>query len=154
METANIRAPFKQIGKITEKLRKNTNNQLQMTPKWLQNGAQSGPKTIQGALRTENHKLRLICSIFGRPGAPKWRPKITKKLEKPDSAESTFLFPQKTMISKTHVLLYFPSFGNPKTLEIKPKRCTVCKNRGSALFDRSAHSVSYTHLTLPTILLV
>jgi len=85
VETANIRAPFTQIGKITEKLRKNTKNELQITPKWLQNGPRSDRKTIQRALRTEKHKLSLNFRICGRPGAPKWRPKITKKLEKPDS---------------------------------------------------------------------
>ena len=39
-----------------------------MIPKWLQNGDQGGPKTIQRALRTEKQKLSLIFSIFGRPG--------------------------------------------------------------------------------------
>ena len=85
-----------------------------MTPKWLQNGAQSRPKTIQRALRTEKHKLSLIFSIFNRPGAPKWRPKISKKLEKPDSG-ALFLLHQKTTISKTPLLLFFPCFGSPKT---------------------------------------
>ena len=72
-------------GHLTENLRKNTKNNLKMTPKWLQNEPQSGPKTIQRALRTEKHKLSLIFSIFGRPGASKWRPEIIKKLEKPNS---------------------------------------------------------------------
>jgi hypothetical protein len=84
VETANIRAPFKQIGKITEQLRKNTKNDLQMTPKWLQNGAQSGPKTTQKAFRTEKHKLILNSSIFVRSGAPKWKPKITPESIKTD----------------------------------------------------------------------
>ena len=84
METANIRAPFTQIGKITEKLRKDTKNELQMIPKWLQNGTQSGPKTTQKALWTQKHELILNSSIFGRSGAPKWRPKITPEAIKTD----------------------------------------------------------------------
>ena len=59
--------------------------ELQMTPKCLQNGAQSGPKTIQRALRTQKHELLMNSWIFGRPGAPKQRQQIIKKLEKPDS---------------------------------------------------------------------
>ena len=43
------------------------------------------------------------------------------------------------MISKRALFTFLIDFGSPETLEIKPKRCTVCKNRGSALFDRSPH---------------
>ena len=84
METANIRAPFTQTRKITEKRRKNTKHELQIIPKWLQNGAQSGPKTTQKALRTQKHELILNSSIFGRSGAPKWTPKITPESIKTD----------------------------------------------------------------------
>ena len=55
-----------------------------MIPTLLQNGAQSGPKTIQRALRTEKHKPILNSWIFGRPGTPKWSPKITQKSNKMD----------------------------------------------------------------------
>ena len=49
-----------------------------------QNGTKSGPKTIQGALRTDKRKLIMNSLIFGRPGSPKWSPKITPKSNKMD----------------------------------------------------------------------
>jgi len=36
-------------------------------------------------------------------------------------------------------LLLFLYFGSPKTLEIKPKRCTVCKNGAGALLGRKLY---------------
>ena len=56
-----------------------------MSPKLLQNGAQSGPKTTQKAIRTQKHELILNSSILGRSGAPKWTPKIT-----PESMKTHF----------------------------------------------------------------
>jgi hypothetical protein len=43
------------------------------------------------------------------------------------------------MISKRALFTFFLDFGSPETLEIKPKRCTVCKKRGSTFFDKSPH---------------
>ena len=77
--------PSNKIGHLTENLRKIVKNEFKMTPKWFQNGAQSGPKTTQNAFRTGKHKLILNSLIFGRSGAPKWRPKIT-----PESIKTNF----------------------------------------------------------------
>ena len=40
------------------------------------------------------------------------------------------------MISKRPFLTFFLDFGSPETLEIKPKRYTVCEKRWSTLFDK------------------
>ena len=109
-----------------------------MTPKWLQNGATGGPKTIQGALRTDKRKLNMNSLIFGRPAGPKWSPKITPKSNKMD-LDPLLLALKKNVISQNPFFTFFLHFGSLPTLEIKPKRYTVCKKRRSALSDKKLY---------------
>ena len=170
METANIRAPFKQIGKITEKLRKNTKNDLQMTPKWLQNGPQSDPKMIQRALRTEKHELILNSSIFCRSGAPKWRPKITPKsittdfevlfwsLKKPWFLREFFsrFFSiseePKPWKSSQNAVLYAKNVGRHFLIEVHTfskkwsKRTSQCTSKRKKYIKNACHDHLETHL--------
>ena len=77
-----------------------------MSPKWLQNGAKSGPKTIQGALRTDKRKLIMNSLIFGRPGGPKWSPQIIPKSIKKD-LDPLSLALKKTLFPRTLFLRFF-----------------------------------------------
>ena len=126
------------IGNSTEHLRKSNKSDPNMTPKWFQNGAKSGPKTIQGALRTDKRKLIMNSLIFGRRGGPKWRPKIIKKSIK-ITLELLLSALKKTMIFQELCFPFFSTFYRSPTLNIKPKRYTVYKKRGSALFEKKLY---------------
>ena len=137
METANIRAPFDKNRthhrKSFKKHPKWTPNDPQMTPKWNPKSSQNGP---EGSPDTEAWTDPEFFA-FWPPRSSKTETKKHSKIMK-NGFRATFFTPSKNDDFQDSFFAVFQCFGSPKTLKIKPKHCTVCKNRGSALFDKSA----------------